>query len=99
MLGPDYQPRLELTTHLENDLLEISIQDNGMGIPEKNQEQVYTPFLTTKPTGKGIGLGLSIAYHVLVEGHNGEISLESEEGEFTRFTIKLPVNAAEAQSS
>ena len=70
--------------------IEIKIRDNGNGIPVAVRDKLFTPFFTTKPAGQGTGLGLSISYDIVVHGHNGQITFESEENEFTEFVIALP---------
>jgi signal transduction histidine kinase len=67
------------------------IKDNGIGIPDAIKDKIMQPFFTTKPTGEGTGLGLSLTYDMVVKGHGGTINVESEEGKGTIFTIKLPV--------
>jgi signal transduction histidine kinase len=69
---------------------EISAADNGNGIPEKIKEKIFQPFFTTKPTGQGTGLGLSLSYDI-VKAHGGEIKVNTNEGDFTEFTIELPI--------
>ncbi len=69
--------------------IEIRIRDNGSGIPQEIREKIFNPFFTTKPTGQGMGLGLSISYDIVVQEHKGEIRVETEEGEFTEFVIGL----------
>jgi signal transduction histidine kinase len=69
--------------------VEIAVQDNGKGIPESIKEKIFQPFFTTKPTGQGTGLGLSLSYDI-VKAHRGELSIESTEGTKTVFTIILP---------
>jgi signal transduction histidine kinase len=69
----------------------ISVSDNGPGIPENIKDKIFQPFFTTKPTGQGTGLGLSLSYDI-VKAHGGEIKVESLENEGTEFTIQLPVN-------
>lgn len=73
------------------EMLELVIRDNGMGIPETVLEKLYQPFFTTKPAGQGTGLGLSISYDIITKGHNGEMKVDSKEGEFAEFTILLPL--------
>jgi signal transduction histidine kinase len=70
--------------------IEIRIRDNGNGIPADIREKIFNPFFTTKPTGQGTGLGLSISYDIIVQQHRGEIKVETEEGEFTEFVVRLP---------
>ena len=63
-----------------------------MGIPQKIVDKIFQPFFTTKPTGQGTGLGLSLAYDIITKGHVGELKVETKEGEGTEFTIGLPLN-------
>ena len=70
--------------------MNISISDTGSGIAEEKLNKIFEPFFTTKPVGKGTGLGLSIAYDI-VKKHNGEITVESEMGKGTTFTVQIPV--------
>jgi signal transduction histidine kinase len=72
-----------------NDKVEISVSDNGDGIPQNIVDKIFQPFFTTKPTGQGTGLGLSLAYDI-VKAHGGEIKVESKEGEGSEFIIRLP---------
>ncbi len=68
----------------------ISIKDNGMGIEQNILEKIYHPFFTTKPTGEGTGLGLSVSYDIITKGYGGELNVESEERNFVAFEITLP---------
>ncbi len=68
----------------------ISVKDNGMGIPQKILDKIFQPFFTTKPTGQGTGLGLSLSYDI-IRAHGGEIKVETKEGEGTTFIILLPI--------
>ncbi|MEO6537522.1 MAG: ATP-binding protein, partial [Ferruginibacter sp.] len=68
----------------------ISVTDNGPGIPQKVLDKIFQPFFTTKPTGQGTGLGLSLSYDI-IKAHGGEIKVETKEGEGTTFIIKLPI--------
>ena len=70
--------------------VEIHVRDNGIGIPQKVVDKIFHPFFTTKPTGQGTGLGLSLSYDI-IKAHGGEIKMKSKEGEGTTFIIKLPV--------
>lgn len=72
--------------------VEIRIRDNGNGIPQSIREKVFNPFFTTKPAGAGTGLGLSLSYDIITQGHKGEIQIDTREGEFTEFVITLPKN-------
>lgn len=85
-----YQPEISLRSkHLE-DAVEIIIRDNGTGIPKQDMDKMFQPFFTTKPTGVGAGLGLSIAYDIIVQEHHGQLNIESKEGEYTQLTIRIP---------
>ena len=74
--------------------MEISIRDNGTGIPPEVKEKLFTPFFTTKPAGEGTGLGLSISHDIIVKQHSGLIEVDTQPGEFTEFRIILPRTAA-----
>jgi signal transduction histidine kinase len=63
-----------------------------MGIPQKILDKIYQPFFTTKPTGEGTGLGLSLSYDIITKAHGGELSVVTREGEFAEFIIRLPVS-------
>jgi two-component system, NtrC family, sensor kinase len=80
-----------LRTKVVGEWLEVRLRDNGTGMPESVRKKIFDPFFTTKPAGSGTGLGLSISYEIIAQGHNGELSVESADGEFTEFIIKLPV--------
>ncbi len=77
--------------------IQISVQDNGPGIPEKIKEKIFQPFFTTKPTGKGTGLGLSLSYDI-VKAHGGALKVKSTEGKGTEFVISLPWTPIEKNS-
>jgi signal transduction histidine kinase len=66
------------------------VRDNGTGIPLELREKLFQPFFTTKPTGEGTGLGLSISWDIVTQQHGGTIKVDSEVGEFTEFTVRLP---------
>ena len=87
--GKEYEPTVWVSTKKEGDRVTITVKDNGGGIPEKIKEKIFQPFLTTKPTGQGTGLGLSLSYDI-VKAHGGDIKVESKEGEGTEFMIQLP---------
>ena len=70
--------------------VEIRIRDNGTGIPPELRDRLFQPFFTTKPTGEGTGLGLSISWDIVTQQHGGTITVDSEVGAFTEFTIRLP---------
>ena len=88
-LGDGYEPTVFLITKKETGRILISIKDNGNGIPQKLVEKIFQPFFTTKPTGQGTGLGLSLSYD-MVKAHGGEIKVHTEEGRFTEFVIQIP---------
>ena len=85
-----FSPTISVNTKNLGDQIEIRIRDNGDGIPKDIREKIFTPFFTTKPTGQGTGLGLSISYDIIVQEHRGEIKVETEEGKFTEFVVRLP---------
>jgi signal transduction histidine kinase len=86
----NYEPTVSVTTTKKNQQVEIIVSDNGNGIPQKIVDKIFQPFFTTKPTGQGTGLGLSLSYDI-VKAHGGEIKVETKEKEGTGFTIILPV--------
>jgi len=91
MSGADYRPTIEVTTSHTVKELRVSVRDNGTGIPDGIKEKVMQPFFTTKPTGQGTGLGLSLSYDIIVKEHGGQLTVTSKEGEFTQFEISIPV--------
>jgi two-component system NtrC family sensor kinase len=84
----NYEPAVTVSTKKLNDKIEIRVKDNGAGIPQKVLDKVFQPFFTTKPTGQGTGLGLSLSYDI-VKAHGGEIKVETKEGEGSEFKIEL----------
>jgi len=88
--GSGFEPTLWIETRKQGEGMVISIKDNGPGMPKELLEKVFTPFFTTKPAGSGTGLGLSMSYDIVVQGHKGTFEVESEEGKFTRFLVGLP---------
>lgn len=88
--GGNYSPAVSISTKNESEEIIIKIQDNGIGIPKEILLRVFSPFLTTKPSGKSAGMGLSISHDIIVEDHEGKIEIESEVGQFTIVTITLP---------
>ena len=88
--GDSYSPTLWVKTRRLSDRAEVRIRDNGTGIRRDILDKVFNPFFTTKPTGQGTGLGLSMSYDIVVTGHKGELVVESEEGSFTEFILRLP---------
>ena len=85
-----YRPTLTVTTSDAGDTVEVRVRDNGTGIPPEIRDKLFQPFFTTKPTGEGTGLGLSISYDIVTQQHGGTLTVESEPGAFTEFTIRLP---------
>lgn len=89
-LGAGYSPVVSVSTARNGDAIEIRVKDNGLGIPQSVVDKIYNPFFTTKPTGEGTGLGLSLSYDIVVNAHNGSIKVNTKEGEFAEFIINLP---------
>ncbi|WP_045688787.1 ATP-binding protein [Hymenobacter sp. AT01-02] len=86
-----YVPTVSVRTHrTAGNTVEVHVRDNGAGIPEGMQQKIFQPFFTTKPTGEGTGLGLSLSYDIVTKGHGGTLTVESEEGTGTEFIITLP---------
>ncbi|MDP4286271.1 MAG: ATP-binding protein [Bacteroidota bacterium] len=88
--GKEYEPSVSVTTKKSGNSVRVTVSDNGYGIPESIKEKIFQPFFTTKPTGSGTGLGLSLSYDI-VKAHGGEIKVESKEEEGTTFIIQLPI--------
>jgi signal transduction histidine kinase len=86
----EYEPMVLVSTKKSEDKILISVKDNGNGIPQKVLDKIFQPFFTTKPTGQGTGLGLSLSYDI-VKAHGGEIKVNTKENEGTEFTIQLPI--------
>ena len=80
-----------MTTQKTANNIEIRIKDNGTGMSENVQAKIFQPFFTTKPTGQGTGLGLSLAYDIITKGHGGSLTVESAEGGGSEFIISLPL--------
>jgi signal transduction histidine kinase len=89
--GPGYKPAVTVSTSAEKNNLIIKVKDNGDGIPGTIKDKIMQPFFTTKPTGEGTGLGLSLSYDIVVKGHKGSINVESNEGQYSEFTVTLPL--------
>ncbi len=85
-----YEPTLLVATCDRGDKIEITIRDNGTGIPDAVRAKMFNPFFTTKPPGEGTGLGLSLSHDIVVKQHGGSIEVETEPGAFTAFRILLP---------
>ena len=84
-----YKPTISASTKKLNGKIEIRVKDNGPGIPHNVIDKIFQPFFTTKPTGQGTGLGLSLSYDI-IKAHGGEIKVETKEGEGSEFVITLP---------
>ena len=87
----DYKPEVCVSTERKEGRVFIHVRDNGSGIPSAIKDKIFEPFFTTKPTGEGTGVGLSLSYDIVTKEHQGMMSVESEEGSFTQFTIELPI--------
>ena len=85
-----YEPTVSISTKKINDKVEIKVTDNGSGIPQNIIDKIFQPFFTTKPTGQGTGLGLSLSYDI-IKAHGGELKVETKEAEGSEFIIQLPV--------
>jgi two-component system NtrC family sensor kinase len=85
-----FRPLLKVATREFSEGVEIRVRDNGVGIPLEYREKLFQPFFTTKPTGEGTGLGLSISYEIITQQHGGTITVDSEVGDFSEFTVRLP---------
>ena len=92
--GQDFRPTLMVATRDLGDAVEVRVRDNGTGIAPEIRDKLFQPFFTTKPTGEGTGLGLSISYDIVTQQHGGTITVESEPGAYTEFTIRLPRRVA-----
>jgi signal transduction histidine kinase len=96
-LGEAYSPQVCVQTRRVGHTVQIRVRDNGNGIPAAVRDKIFQPFFTTKPTGEGTGLGLSLSYDIVTKGHGGTLLVESQEGEYTEFTIGLPLNTPRPQ--
>ena len=93
----NYKPLVTISTSTNSPLqggkggVEIRVKDNGPGIPDDIKDKIFQPFFSTKPTGQGTGLGLSLTYDIVTKGHGGLLEVETKEGAGTEFIIKLPI--------
>src|SRR5579871_1114381 len=87
--GQGYEPKISISTRKINEKVFLTVMDNGNGIPQKVVDKIFQPFFTTKPTGQGTGLGLSLSYDI-IKAHGGEIKVETKENKWTQFMIELP---------
>jgi signal transduction histidine kinase len=88
--GTGYEPSVSIITKRVNNMVHLFVIDNGNGIPLQALDKIFQPFFTTKPTGQGTGLGLSLSYDI-IKAHGGELNVETKEGEGTEFIVRLPV--------
>lgn len=88
-----YEPTVLVSTKRVKDKVEIGVKDNGSGIPDKILDRIFQPFFTTKPTGQGTGLGLSLSYDI-IKAHGGELKVITKQGEGTEFVVDLPLNGS-----
>ena len=86
----DFKPMVVVKTKMLDSQVEITVQDNGNGIPESVKDKIFQPFFTTKPTGQGTGLGLSLSYDI-IKAHGGDLYVETKIGEGSEFIIQIPV--------
>jgi len=89
-LKGSFDPVVSVSTERSADKVQVRVRDNGVGIPQKAVDKIFQPFFTTKPTGQGTGLGLSLSYDI-IRAHGGEIKVETKDGEGAEFVIHLPV--------
>ncbi len=87
----NYEPTVSTATTTVGKHLEISIKDNGNGMPQEVVDKIFQPFFTTKPTGQGTGLGLSMSYDIVTKGHDGALKVETEQNKGTTFIIQIPI--------
>ena len=88
----NFEPLVTVISRKQDQNVELIVKDNGSGIPQHLQDKIFQPFFTTKATGEGTGLGLSLSYDIVTKGHQGTIHLKTKEGEGTEFIIYLPVD-------
>ena len=88
--GEEYTPEVSVSTRKLSDAVEIRIRDNGLGIVKDALDKIFNPFFTTKPTGQGTGLGLSLSYDIITKLHSGSLNVETKAGEFAEFIVLLP---------
>jgi signal transduction histidine kinase len=86
-----FEPVVSVSTKKEANQIVIAVKDNGTGMSPKVADKVFQPFFTTKPTGEGTGLGLSLSYDIITKGHGGNLSVQSTEGEGSTFVVELPI--------
>ncbi|MBD0278967.1 MAG: histidine kinase, partial [Flavisolibacter sp.] len=89
-LNGTFEPTILVRTQKREGKVEIYVRDNGFGIPQPALDKIFQPFFTTKPTGEGTGLGLSLSYDIITKGHGGELTVDTKEGEYAEFVVRLP---------
>ncbi len=87
----DFQPTVSVSTRRVGNKVEVKIKDNGPGIPKESAGRIFQPFFTTKPSGQGTGLGLSLSFDIITKGHGGKLTFTTEEGQYTEFVISVPI--------
>ncbi|MGK3967600.1 AAA family ATPase [Sorangium sp. So ce118] len=97
--GSSYVPQVTVRTRARENHVEICVEDNGPGVPREHRDKLFEPFFTTKPAGQGTGLGLSLSHDIVVQGHRGRMTVESEEGHSTTFCVLLPRARAHEESA
>lgn len=90
LVGDSYEPLVSVKTKRADHIIELSVKDNGIGIPEQILDKIFQPFFTTKPSGQGTGLGLSLSYDI-IKAHGGELKVNTKQGEFAEFIVQLPI--------
>ncbi|GGM92038.1 hypothetical protein GCM10010967_26320 [Dyadobacter beijingensis] len=88
----DYKPEVKISTKKFDNKLYIRVSDNGIGMPDHVKAKIFQPFFTTKPTGQGTGLGLSMSYDIITNGHGGVLEVDTIEGEKTEFRLTIPIS-------
>ena len=89
--GQAFQPQITVSTRRLEEAFEIKVKDNGTGIPKEAVNRIFQPFFTTKPTGQGTGLGLSLSHDIVTKGHGGKLYFETVEGKYTEFIVQVPM--------
>jgi signal transduction histidine kinase len=91
--NPPIEPNQPISQLANEPIVLVSVRDNGLGIPETHRNKIFQPFFTTKPTGEGTGLGLSLSYDI-IKAHGGELRVETMDGEGSKFIIQLPITVS-----
>jgi signal transduction histidine kinase len=93
-----YEPCLSISSQAQENGVEVRIRDNGTGMPAHVVEKIFNPFFTTKPTGEGTGLGLSLSFDTVVQQHGGKLEVDTKQGDYTEFIVSLPYQFSQARS-